>query len=63
MARLTTDKLQIELKENKQKIEQITTILNGLKVRNIQLEAILEDRFNDPEEKEKILCERLSKPD
>jgi|TARA_R100001440_G_scaffold67648_1_gene89003 hypothetical protein len=63
MARPTTDKLQIELKENKQKIEQITTILNGLKVRNIQLEAILEDRFNDPEEKEKILCERLSKSD
>ena len=53
MTKPTTDKLQLELKENKEKIQQITNMLNSLQIRNIQIEAVLADRLTDPSEQDK----------
>jgi len=47
MPKPTTDKLQLELKENKEKIQQLNNFVNNLQIRNIQIEAILEDRLTD----------------
>ncbi len=47
MTKPTTDKLQLELKENQQKLQQLTQMTNGLQIRNIQIEAILADRLTD----------------
>ena len=47
MPKPTTDKLQLELKENKEKIQQLNNFTNNLQIRNIQIEAILEDRLSD----------------
>lgn len=47
MAKPTTDKLQLELKENQEKIQQLNNILNNLQIRNIQIEAVLQDRLTD----------------
>lgn len=47
MPKPTTDKLQLELKENKEKIQQLNNFTNNLQIRNIQIEAILEDRLTD----------------
>ena len=47
MSKPTTDKLQLELKENKEKIQQLNNFTNNLQIRNIQIEAILEDRLSD----------------
>tara|TARA_Y100000401_G_C8301935_1_gene214634 strand:+ start:115 stop:321 length:207 start_codon:yes stop_codon:yes gene_type:complete len=53
MTKPTTDKLQLELKENKEKIQQLTNMLNGLQIRNIQIEAVLADRLTDLSEQDK----------
>ena len=47
MPKPTTDKLQLELKENQEKIQQLNNFTNNLQIRNIQIEAILEDRLSD----------------
>ena len=47
MSKPTTDKLQLELKENKEKIQQLNNFLNNLQIRNIQIEAVLQDRLTD----------------
>ena len=47
MSKPTTDKLQLELKENKEKIQQLNNFVNNLQIRNIQIEAILQDRLTD----------------
>ena len=47
MSKPTTDKLQLELKENKEKVQQLTNMINGLQIRNIQIEAVLQDRLTD----------------
>ena len=47
MSKPTTDKLQLELKENKEKIHQLNNFLNNLQIRNIQIEAVLQDRLTD----------------
>ena len=52
MTKPTTDKLQLELKENKEKIQQLTNMINTLQVRNIQIEAIVSDRLEDANQKE-----------
>ena len=52
MTKPTTDKLQLELKENKEKIQQLTNMINTLLIRNIQIEAILSDRLEDANQKE-----------
>ena len=52
MPKPTTDKLQLELKENKEKIQQLTNMINTLQIRNIQIEAILSDRLEDANQKE-----------
>ena len=52
MTKPTTDKLQLELKENKEKIQQLTNMINTLQIRNIQIEAILSDRLEDANQKE-----------
>ena len=56
MTKPTTDKLQLELKENKEKIQQLTNMANSLQIRNIQIEAIIADRLDDfsKEEKEQV---------
>ena len=56
MSKPTTDKLQLELKENKEKVQQLTNMINGLQIRNIQIEAIIADRLDDfsKEEKEQV---------
>tara|TARA_R100000353_G_scaffold24412_2_gene21017 strand:- start:63 stop:266 length:204 start_codon:yes stop_codon:yes gene_type:complete len=57
MTRPTTDNLRIELKENKQKIQQLNNIINSLQIRNIQIEAVIADRSNEQSEKEQKLKE------
>ena len=52
MTKPTTDKLQLELKENKEKIQQLTNMINTLQIRNIQIEAIVSDRLEDANQKE-----------
>ena len=47
MPKPTTDKLQLELKENQEKIQQLNNFLNNLQIRNIQIEAVLQDRLTD----------------
>ena len=47
MTKPTTDKLQLELKENKEKIQQLNNFVNNLQIRNIQIEAIIQDRLTD----------------
>ena len=47
MSKPTTDKLQFELKENKEKIQQLNNFVNNLQIRNIQIEAVLQDRLTD----------------
>ena len=56
MTKPTTDKLQLELKENREKVQQLTNMINSLQVRNIQIEAIIADRLDDfsKEEKEQV---------
>ena len=52
MTKPTTDKLQLELKENKEKIQQLTNMINTLQIINIQIEAIVSDRLEDANQKE-----------
>ena len=47
MSKPTTDKLQLELKENQEKIQQLNNFLNNLQIRNIQIEAVHQDRLTD----------------
>ena len=47
MSKPTTDKLQLELKENKEKIQQLNNFVNNLQIRNIQIEAVRQDRLTD----------------
>ena len=47
MTKPTPDKLQLELKENKEKIQQLNNFVNNLQIRNIQIEAVLQDRLTD----------------
>jgi len=56
MTKPTTDKLQLELKENKEKVQQLSNMINSLQIRNIQIEAIIADRLDDfsKEEKEQV---------
>ena len=53
MTKPTTDKLQLELKENKEKVQQLTNMVNSLQIRNIQIEAVLADRLTDFSEENK----------
>ena len=53
MSKPTTDKLQLELKENKEKVQQLTNMINSLQIRNIQIEAVLQDRLTDFENLDK----------
>ncbi len=53
MTKPTTDKLQLELKENKEKVQQLTNMINSLQIRNIQIEAVLQDRLTDFENLDK----------
>ena len=53
MTKPTTDKLRLELKENKERIQQITNMINSLQVRNIQIEAVIADRALDISEADK----------
>ena len=57
MTRPTTDKLQLELKENKEKVQQLNNMINSLQIRNIQIEAVLADRSSEQSEKEQKLKE------
>ena len=52
MTKPTTYKFHLELKENKEKIQQLTNMINTLQIRNIQIEAILSDRLEDANQKE-----------
>ena len=56
MTKPTTDKLPLELKENQEKVQQLTNMINSLQIRNIQIEAIIADRLDDfsKEEKEQV---------
>tara|TARA_R100000149_G_C5858965_1_gene125423 strand:+ start:926 stop:1105 length:180 start_codon:yes stop_codon:yes gene_type:complete len=54
MIKATTDKLQLELKENIEKMKQLAQMHNQLQVRNIQIEAIISDRLADEEEQQKL---------
>ena len=47
MTKPTTDKLQLELKENKEKVQQLSNMINSLQIRNIQIEAVIADRALD----------------
>jgi len=53
MTKPTTDKLQLELKENQEKVQQLNNIVNNLQIRNIQIEAVLADRLSEPSEEDK----------
>tara|TARA_R100000231_G_C5194296_1_gene125323 strand:+ start:294 stop:497 length:204 start_codon:yes stop_codon:yes gene_type:complete len=53
MPKPTTDKLQLELKENKEKIQQLNNFVNNLQIRNIQIEAVLQDRLTDFDKSDK----------
>tara|TARA_Y100001937_G_scaffold124344_1_gene188897 strand:+ start:1753 stop:1956 length:204 start_codon:yes stop_codon:yes gene_type:complete len=57
MTRPTTDKLKLELKENKEKVQQLNNMINSLQIRNIQIEAVLADRSSEQSEKEQKLKE------
>jgi len=54
MIKPTTDKLQLELKENIEKMKQLAQMHNQLQVRNIQIEAIISDRLAVEEEQQKL---------
>ena len=62
MTKPTTDKLQLELKENQEKVQQLTNMINSLQIRNIQIEAIIADRLDDfsKEEKEQVKQDAVS---
>jgi|TARA_R100000455_G_C6175747_1_gene55459 hypothetical protein len=53
MPKPTTDKLQLELKENQEKIQQLNNFVNNLQIRNIQIEAIIQDRLTDFDKSDK----------
>ena len=53
MTKPTTDKLQLELKENKEKVQQLNNMINSLQIRNIQIEAVIADRALDISEVDK----------
>ena len=53
MTKPTTDKLQLELKENKEKVQQLNNMINSLQIRNIQIEAVIADRALDISEADK----------
>ena len=53
MTKPTTDKLELELKENKEKIQQLSNMINSLQIRNIQIEAVIADRALDITEVDK----------
>ena len=53
MTKPTTDKLQLELKENKEKVQQLNNKINSLQIRNIQIEAVIADRALDISEEDK----------
>ena len=53
MTKPTTDKLELELKENKEKIQQLSNMINSLQIRNIQIEAVIADRALDISEVDK----------
>ena len=53
MPKPTTDKLQLELKENQEKIQQLNNFVNNLQIRNIQIEALLQDRLTDFDKSDK----------
>tara|TARA_R100000231_G_C5186562_1_gene122913 strand:- start:172 stop:375 length:204 start_codon:yes stop_codon:yes gene_type:complete len=57
MTRPTTDKLQLELKENLEKVQQLNNMINSLKIRNIQIEAVIADRSSEQLEKKQKLKE------
>tara|TARA_Y100001973_G_scaffold93728_1_gene144935 strand:+ start:659 stop:862 length:204 start_codon:yes stop_codon:yes gene_type:complete len=57
MTRPTTDKLKLEFKENKEKVQQLNNMINSLQIRNIQIEAVLADRSSEQSEKEQKLKE------
>ena len=56
MTKPTTDKLQLELKDNKEKVQELSNMINSLQIRNVQIEAIIADRLDDfsQEEKEQV---------
>ena len=53
MTKPTTDKLELELKENKEKVQQLSNMINSLQIRNIQIEAVIADRALDITEVDK----------
>ena len=53
MTKPTTDKLRLELKENKEKVQQLSNMINSLQIRNIQIEAVIADRALDISETDK----------
>tara|TARA_R100000329_G_scaffold142660_1_gene126217 strand:- start:44 stop:256 length:213 start_codon:yes stop_codon:yes gene_type:complete len=61
MSKPTTDKLQLELQENKAKIQQLNNFVNNLQIRNIQIEAILQDRATDFDKVDKEKIEKVKK--
>tara|TARA_R100000231_G_scaffold6504_2_gene9569 strand:+ start:865 stop:1077 length:213 start_codon:yes stop_codon:yes gene_type:complete len=61
MSKPTTDKLQLELQENKAKIQQLNNFVNNLQIRNIQIEAILQDRATDFDKEDKEKIEKVKK--
>ena len=54
MIKATTDKLQLELKENIEKMKQLDSNAQSITSRNIQIEAIISDRLADEEEQQKL---------
>ena len=53
MTKPTTDKLRLELKENKDKVQELSNMINSIQIRNIQIQAIISDRMADMSEEEK----------
>ena len=44
---------ELELKENKEKVQQLSNMINNLQIRNIQIEAVIADRALDISETDK----------
>ena len=40
MTKPTIDKLRLELKENKDKVQELSNMINSIQIRNIQIQAI-----------------------
>ena len=53
MTKPTIDKLRLELKENKDKVQELSNMINSIQIRNIQIQAIISDRMADMSEEEK----------